>query len=419
MSNEKDFVIEDGELIKYTGPDGDVTIPEGVRRISSDAFSQTTITVLYLPTSLYRVPHFYRSQEELRHISVAEGNPYFKSIDGVMYSADLTKLVLCPYGRTEELHIPHGVKEIAWDAMFCKIGKMFLPATIETIPKYSPHKVMEIVVDAENSMYKSADGILYDAAMETLISYPAGREGEFYVPDGVKCVWLDSFADAKKAKYQIHVTAGVSLKVEFVDLVEQNGHITIFAPIGSEAERMARRCDCQFVEEGEPVSIDDSNERKTRSFQEWRKVFMFTAKSKGIDISKYVRGSKVVYLPDNIGKSGIAAISKRAFLPDVTVLCSKKMFAKLSDENRNTTIHSFLVNRELFTEEEKDYLLEYLKKHRAEYLEKYICQEDYPALEACFNLMPKVKTLLGECLAITEQYEKQQVNLFLLHMSNK
>ena len=100
-------------------------------------------------------------------------------------------------------------------------------------------------------------------------------------------------------------------------------------------------------------------------------------------------------------------------------MCSKKLFSKLYAENRHATIHSFLVDRDLFTEEEQTYLLAYLKKYRADYLEKYIREEDYPALEACFAVMPKVKTLMEECLAITEQCGKQQVNLFLMQIKQK
>ena len=38
MENNQDFVIENGILKKYTGPGGDVTIPEGVTEIGSSAF---------------------------------------------------------------------------------------------------------------------------------------------------------------------------------------------------------------------------------------------------------------------------------------------------------------------------------------------------------------------------------------------
>ncbi len=40
MSNPGDFIIENGVLKKYTGPDGDVVIPEGVVEIGKDAFRE-------------------------------------------------------------------------------------------------------------------------------------------------------------------------------------------------------------------------------------------------------------------------------------------------------------------------------------------------------------------------------------------
>ena len=284
---------------------------------------------------------------------------------------------------------------------------------------FSPETLINFTVDGGNCHYKCVDGILYDSTMGTLWCYPAGRTDEFYVPDGVKCVMLDSFANAKSRSYRIHVKAGVRIKVEWGDLLTGNTHIAVYAPSGSEAERVARRCDCQFIAEGEPVAVDDSHERKSRSFQEWRNIFTFTAKSKGVNITKYVRGSKVVFLPDKMGKAEVASIDKEAFPPDVTVLCSKRLFAKLSQETKDATIHSFLVDRGLFTEDEQDYLLAYLKKSRTAYLEAYIQGEDYPALEACFAAMPKVKTLMEECLAIAEQCGKPQVNFFLLQRNQK
>ena len=40
MSNANDFVIEQGVLTKYTGPGGNVVIPEGVTEIGEDAFDE-------------------------------------------------------------------------------------------------------------------------------------------------------------------------------------------------------------------------------------------------------------------------------------------------------------------------------------------------------------------------------------------
>jgi len=44
---------------------------------------------------------------------VDEGNPSYASIDGLLMSKDGKRLVLCPAGRTGELHIPEGVEVVA------------------------------------------------------------------------------------------------------------------------------------------------------------------------------------------------------------------------------------------------------------------------------------------------------------------
>ena len=48
------------------------------------------------------------------------------------------------------------------------------------------HKLTEITVDKDNPVFTARDGILYDKAMTTLISYPAKKKvDEYCIPDGV------------------------------------------------------------------------------------------------------------------------------------------------------------------------------------------------------------------------------------------
>jgi hypothetical protein len=170
------------------------------------------------------------------------------------------------------------------------------------------------------------------------------------------------------------------------------------------------------VEEGAPVAIDDSYMRKERSLKEWRNYFTISTRKTGLNISAYLRSSKIVYLPDMMGNTQVGTVNKEAFPEDTIVLCSKRLFAKLSEENKYSTIRAFLLDRVLFTEEEQEYLKAVLKRDRVYYLEKFIIAEDQTALFECLKILSSKKAL-EECFEITERMSKSHMNFTLLEYS--
>lgn len=74
-ANSRDYVIQDGVLIEYTGSDSTIQIPEGVLAIANDAFAfNTTIISAHMPSTLKSIGDgaFYNC-EKLKEIILPDG----------------------------------------------------------------------------------------------------------------------------------------------------------------------------------------------------------------------------------------------------------------------------------------------------------------------------------------------------------
>lgn len=118
------------ELICYPKgkTDEDFTVPDGVTKIMGLAFFQNpNIKTVTLPTSVseldpYTLAPFagysaFTDCASLTAINVKSGNPTFKSVDGVVYSADDKTLAMYPSGKEmDPFIVPSTVEHIAQSA---------------------------------------------------------------------------------------------------------------------------------------------------------------------------------------------------------------------------------------------------------------------------------------------------------------
>jgi hypothetical protein len=119
---------------------GDIIIPDGVVSIGDDAFSNSLgLSQIILPESLQvlgvraffntglrtvRVPAAVESIgtialslcPDLVEIEVASDNQFYRSIDGILYSKDLTQLIQCPAAKSGRVTVPASVTEIPMNA---------------------------------------------------------------------------------------------------------------------------------------------------------------------------------------------------------------------------------------------------------------------------------------------------------------
>lgn len=203
------FEVDGTTLMKYTGPGGEVTVPDGIEVLGEWAFDCANVTKVTLPETLKEIQSYcffecralkeitlpaslktiseaqaFAYNTSLQAINVAEDNPYFTSVDGVLFDKSLTTLLFYPCGKNRggEYAIPEGTLRLGHSAIRdTGLTAIEIPSTLGD-RNYGNFltgndDLKEIRVAENNPYFKSIDGMLFDKH-GTLICYPAGREQE-------------------------------------------------------------------------------------------------------------------------------------------------------------------------------------------------------------------------------------------------
>ncbi|MBQ8893500.1 MAG: leucine-rich repeat protein [Clostridia bacterium] len=116
--------------------DTSYALPEGTVSIGNNAFIASDFQELHLPASFTEFdPVTFCQATCLKTITVAENNPAFCAVDGVLFSKDQTTLLRFPYARSGAYTVPEGVTKIGTNA-FCHchyLEEVTLPCSLQTI----------------------------------------------------------------------------------------------------------------------------------------------------------------------------------------------------------------------------------------------------------------------------------------------
>ena len=176
MSNINDFVIENGVLIKYTGTDSELVIPNIVQVIGNNALAScNTLQTVIVSEGVIKIEDYaFSSCRMLHSVRIA---------DSVI---ELGKSIFYGCNKLSTIKIGSGVSDIS--------SAFYSLATPDI-------NVFEIAVSENNMAYESIDGSLYSKDGSVLIMYASKKnDAEFVVPKDVVEIGAHAFQNSKRLK---------------------------------------------------------------------------------------------------------------------------------------------------------------------------------------------------------------------------
>ncbi len=128
-------------VYQYNGFVEDVVVPEGVVTIGNGSesifgSSYRNVKSVTLSSTVSEIATFALYGKSITEYKVDEDNPYFTSVDGVLYSKDMKTIVAYPAGKaTDTFTIPDTVTTIGKTCFYyaSRIEKVVIPETVSAI----------------------------------------------------------------------------------------------------------------------------------------------------------------------------------------------------------------------------------------------------------------------------------------------
>ena len=295
MDSNLDFVIENGVLVQYKGPDGDVVIPDGVTEIGVWAFSyHAGLKSVTIPESVREIGEYaFFYCEGLTSVTIPEG---------------VAKIHTCAFENCEGLTsvIILGKPEME--------GKIF------------PDNVVSIVAEQLQISDYPAPALKRAAARGFALRYGSGE----MLPEDYRAGCLKYIRGQRKKLYPmalqfpllLHVMLGEKIvpKGDLPDLIDQAaavGSAEITAMLLTYQEEQLKPGERQKLEEQKMQREMDFMLTGTLTAAEAKKNWRYEKNEEGnLTILGYKGEETEVEVPSTIGKGRVTAIGPYALSPD-------------------------------------------------------------------------------------------------------
>ena len=113
-----------------------ISLPETVEEIGKDAFCDSKWGEVFLPKNIRKLgTGAFRS---VGRLLVADANPYFCSLDGIVYNKEQTEIISIPEGIAGSIMLAAGIKRIPSSAFkFTNVDSIAIPDSVVEINEYA------------------------------------------------------------------------------------------------------------------------------------------------------------------------------------------------------------------------------------------------------------------------------------------
>ena len=154
-----------------------ITLPNSLETIEQFAFSDGGLYSITIPASVTSIGMgAFRGIYNLANVVVEEGNTTYKSIDGALYNADATRLILCPGARSGSFTIPNTVQIVSTYAFYgcMELTTVTIPNSVVSFEGYTFHnckKLTSIVIP--NSVIRMGSQEFYNCSELVSVELPS------------------------------------------------------------------------------------------------------------------------------------------------------------------------------------------------------------------------------------------------------
>lgn len=230
QANADGFTIDaDGVLVSYTGTETDVRIPEGVTEISTNAFTDTQLTSLWIPASVRAIDDNAFSGQPLTQVTFQDDDAHpsqletlgervfaYTPLEHVTLPRSLKTAGLETFSDMGKLRSVHVGPNVQADGLFAAFARTPLLESIE--------------VDAANQNYQSVEGVLYTKGLTHLATYPQAKNagGHYTVSEGTTTIDEGAFSSAQITSLALpsslrHVNRGAFVGSQITSLTLPDG----------------------------------------------------------------------------------------------------------------------------------------------------------------------------------------------------